>query len=117
MNVCMIIHSRKLDDDRMRPGTPTPDKHWISMLVSTIGEIQPCGRVFPPKGVYQRYRDGDWELVIEPQVAPHIFKHVMDFVRMHGLTYEFPDNMIRCASCPGNVNCLANQHTIRSIKA
>jgi len=60
MEKCMMLHNRRnhpklvpdgkggqKEDFRMRPGTPTPDKHWSSMVLARLGgpskQVQVCG--------------------------------------------------------------------------
>jgi len=60
MNHCMMLHNRRdiprlvpdgkggqREDFRMRPSTPTPDKHWSGMVLARLGgpsgHVQICG--------------------------------------------------------------------------
>lgn len=113
LNVCMVIFSRKQDDDKMRPGTLDPGMHWAQRLVDSVSTIGEDGRTQPPEGLYTRYDEGTLQVIMEPRVNPDILEHVMAFAKQHDLTYEFPNNMKRCAICPGHPQCLANSHLIK----
>lgn len=112
LNVCMILKPRKMNDDKMRPGTNSPDLHWANRLVDSVSDKCDSGHTIPPAGVYTRYGEEGLEVILEPGIDPTIFKHIMKFARSNDLTYEFPNNMKRCSVCPGHTACLANQHKL-----
>lgn len=102
MNNCMIIRgvTKDLDgkEQKFRPATPSPDKHWVYMLLDQYNDLY---------NMSIRWDEG------EPMVAiarashkedESAFKHVMGFAKMHGL--DVTCCQTECKKCEGHDDCL-----------
>jgi len=117
-NTCMIVLSKKLNDERFRPGTATPDMHWAYRLLDTHSVYEEKKhKITYPKGVSIHWANRDDD-VIRIKISSELWRrdeacfiHIMDFVRQNGLTYAFSCNMKECTRCVGHPKCVANDHT------
>ncbi len=116
---CLVVRGKQQNDDRFRPGTPTPDKHWAYLLLDSYAEYNQERRTIDyPKGIGIQW-DSDTDDVISVKVTSDLwqtnegcFEHLMSFVKQNDLTYEFPCAMAECANCEGHPSCISNEHTM-----
>lgn len=118
---CLVVRGKKQNDERFRPGTPTPDKHWAYMLLDSYAEYDEntCRTIYP-EGVSIDWTDESD--VIGIKITSELwkndeicFEHLMSFIKLHELTYEFPSDMAECAKCEGHPSCVSNQHAMSDI--
>ena len=116
MKKCMMLHNRRnhpklvpdgkggqREDFRMRPGTPTPDKHWTSMVLGRFGgnspHVQVCGSEIPGGGpeiwISRHLKDHDEEG----------FVWLMRFIESEDLVVSHLDD--ECRKCEGHTACVA----------
>lgn len=92
---CIHIFSK---DNKFRPSTPSPDKHWAYMLIDTYGEYGSIRLKWSPVPT----------ITIEPTFWEHCdygFEHVMNFIKMHNLDYTV--DSCKCLFCKGHPSCVS----------
>lgn len=114
---CIVIRGKKQNDDRFRPATPAPDMHWSYQLLAGCEQHNGEKHTLTyPKGVRINWGNDDDD-VISVTVSSELwknneacFEHLMRFIKLHELTYEFPNNMQECVNCAGHPSCVSKQH-------
>jgi len=116
MNKCMMLHNRRnhprlvpdgegglKEDYCLRPGTPTPDRHWTSMVLGRFGgsspHIQVCGSEIPGGGP---------ELWISRHLKDHDeegFVWLMNFIESEDIEITYLEK--ECRNCEGHSTCVA----------
>ena len=116
MNKCMMLHNRRTKprlvpdgeggvdvDYRMRPSSPSPDKHWTSMVLGRFGDnsphIQVCGSRIPGGGP---------ELWISRHLKDHDeegFVWLMNFIESEDIAFSYVAD--ECSQCEGHSACVA----------
>lgn len=119
---CLVVRSKQQNDARFRPGTPTPDKHWAYMLLDSYAEYDPdtC-RTKYPEGISIDWSEENDTICIKMTSElwkndEICFEHLMSFIKMHELTYEFPCDMEECTKCEGHPSCISNEHAMSDIR-
>lgn len=115
MNQCFMIHNYRTkprlvpdgnggvcEDTRMRPSTPTPDKHWTSMVLGRFGGaspyVQACGSLED---------EGGPELWISRELKDHDlegFEWLMRFVKSEDIAFSHIED--ECRRCSGHPDCV-----------
>ena len=119
---CLVVRGKKQNDNRFRPCTPTPDKHWAYMLLDSYAEYNDEKRsVEYPEGIGIHWNEDNND-VISVKITPELwkndeacFEHLMRFIRENELTYEFPCEMEACVKCEGHPSCISNEHATSEI--
>ena len=123
MNHCLMLQNRRkaprmipdgaggfLEDYRVRPGTPTPDKHWTGMVLARFNgpsdHIQVCGSTTPGGGpelwISRKLKDEN----------PEGFGWLMRFARSENLAFQTVQE--ECQKCDGSRSCIALQEAVPS---
>lgn len=126
MNKCMMFHNRRNspkvvpdghggygEDYRMRPGTPSPDKHWTSMVLGRFGgsspHVQVCGSETPGGGpelwISRHMKDQDEEG----------FVWLMRFIKSEDLAFTALES--ECRQCAGHSACVALPELGKAVNA
>lgn len=121
---CLVVRGKKQNDDRFRPGTPTPDKHWAYMLLDSYADYNAEKRTVEyPEGIGIHW-DSKNDDVISVKISADLwknnencFEHLMSFIKQNDLTYEFPCDMEACTECEGHPSCISNQHIMSETRS
>ena len=99
---CVRVHNRKKDGTKMRPATPTPDKHWAYMLMDHFEKDQHIGLIYTHDGIEVHI---DRMFFKEDEQG---FDYLMKFIKDNDLTYSIDRE--QCRRCQGHPSCVARMH-------
>lgn len=103
METCLIIRGVVTDDEgneeKFRPGTPSPDKHWTYLLMDQYRHL-----------LNMSIQWVENEPMVSVTKESHkeseeAFVHVMKFAKLHNLDATWCER--KCAECAGHIDCLS----------
>ena len=120
---CLIVYGVKQNDQKFRPGTTSPDKHWAYRLIDSYSKYDARRHsTIYPKGIGIHWLNQEPALSV--RMSSDLWKHdencfesLMSFIRENDLSYEFPRAMEECTTCEGHNSCISNECKIPEVPA